>query len=94
MGQAELHEADPFLHKELEQLSEYGGRPWTRKVKDRVHRSWHFTRYSLLLLAFSVVPVVGPIVAFLGQVGCEGASVAPACSKCSRSDLWCLARSS
>jgi len=40
------------------------------KITDRVRRSWHFTRSSLVLLAFSVVPVVGPIVAYVGQVIC------------------------
>lgn len=60
---------NPSLYRELKDASSATkGRAWVSGVKDDVHRSWHFTRYSLLLLAFSVVPVVGPIVSFLGQV--------------------------
>jgi hypothetical protein len=60
---------NPSLYRELKEVSSTTkGRAWVSDVKDDAHRSWHFTRYSLLLLAFSIVPVVGPIVSFLGQV--------------------------
>lgn len=60
---------NPSLYRELKDASSATkGRAWVSGVKDDVHRSWHFTRYSLLLLAFSIVPVVGPIVSFFGQV--------------------------
>jgi hypothetical protein len=65
----EVREVNPSLYRELKDASSATkGRAWVSGVKDDVHRSWHFTRYSLLLLAFSVVPVVGPIVSFFGQI--------------------------
>lgn len=65
----EVREVNPSLYRELKDASSATkGRAWVSGVKDDVHRSWHFTRYSLLLLAFSIVPVVGPIVSFFGQI--------------------------
>jgi len=71
--QDELQEVKPSLYRELNLLKEIlesgGGsdRP-LRQAQDNLQRPWHFARYSLLLMAFSVVPFVGPVVAFFGQV--------------------------
>jgi len=69
----ELQEVKPSLYRELNLLKEIlergGGsdRP-LRQAQDNLQRPWHFARYSLLLMAFSVVPFVGPVVAFFGQI--------------------------
>jgi len=40
---------------------------WMEDSYHDLRTSWHFTKYSLMFLAFSIIPVVGSFVTFLGQ---------------------------
>jgi len=41
---------------------------WMEDVYHDLRTSWHFTKYSLMFLAFSVIPVFGSLITFLGQM--------------------------
>jgi hypothetical protein len=41
---------------------------WMEDVYHDLRTSWHFTKYSLMFLAFSVIPVIGSIITFFGQM--------------------------
>jgi len=42
-------------------------RNWVQDTFQDLRTSWHFTRYSLLWLSFSVIPVVGSFITWFGQ---------------------------
>jgi len=66
----ELEKLSPQRARELEQqmnTSPAVNQSWIQDVFHDLRTSWHFTRYSLLWLACSIIPVVGSIVTWIGQ---------------------------
>jgi hypothetical protein len=66
----ELERLSPQRAKELEQqmrTEEVVNRNWLEDVYHDLRTSWHFTRASLMWLAFSIIPVVGSLISWLGQ---------------------------
>jgi len=41
---------------------------WMEDVYHDLRTSWHFTKYSLMFLSFSIIPVVGSFITYLGQM--------------------------
>jgi len=66
----ELEKLSSSRAEELEQqmnVNEAINNNWMEEVYHDLRTSWHFTKYSLMSLAFSIVPIVGPFITFLGQ---------------------------
>jgi len=66
----ELERLSPTRAKELEQqmnLQEKFNPNWKDDLYHDLQTSWHFTRASLLWFAFSIIPVVGSIITWIGQ---------------------------
>jgi len=65
----ELRSLSPMRAQELsQQMKEEELNPnWIKDVYHDLRTSWHFTKYSLMFLTFSIIPVVGSIITFLGQ---------------------------
>jgi len=66
----ELEKLSPTRAQELAsqmKQEENVNKNWKEDVYHDLRTSWHFTKYSLMFLAFSVIPVVGSIITFLGQ---------------------------
>jgi len=66
----ELERLSPTRAQELAvqmKTDEYVNKNWVEDVYHDLRTSWHFTKYSLMFLAFSVIPVVGSLITFLGQ---------------------------
>jgi len=67
----ELQQLSPTRAQELEsqmKLEDGVNKHWVADVYHDLRTSWHFTKYSLMFLAFSVIPVVGSIITFFGQM--------------------------
>jgi hypothetical protein len=57
--------------KELSQsINQESGlnKSWTDELYHDLRTSWHFTRFSLLCSAFSIIPILGPLISYLGQL--------------------------
>jgi len=66
----ELDKLSPQRATELAQqmkTDEYVNKSWMEDLYHDLRTSWHFTRYSLLWLACSVIPVVGSFITWFGQ---------------------------
>jgi len=66
----ELERLSPQRAQELEQqmnTTETVNKSWVQDVFHDLRTSWHFTRYSLLWLSFSLIPVVGSFITWIGQ---------------------------
>jgi len=66
----ELERLSPQRARELEQAmntSEAVNKNWHEELYHDLRTSWHFTRASLMWLAFSIIPVVGSIITWIGQ---------------------------
>eukprot|EP01117_Protostelium_nocturnum_P016303 TRINITY_DN6421_c0_g1_i1.p1 TRINITY_DN6421_c0_g1~~TRINITY_DN6421_c0_g1_i1.p1 ORF type:complete len:283 (+),score=93.21 TRINITY_DN6421_c0_g1_i1:841-1689(+) len=67
----ELEAKNPKLYQELKRMgtdkSQEKKLSWTQETSDDLRSSWHFSKYSLALSAVSIIPVLGPILAFAGQ---------------------------
>jgi hypothetical protein len=66
----ELESLSPIRHQELsEQMNttEVVNPNWIEDVYHDLRTSWHFTKYSLMFLSFSIIPVVGSFITYLGQ---------------------------
>jgi len=66
----ELERLSPQRAQELsQQMNTDPGvnKNWKDELYHDIRTSWHFTRYSIMWLAFSVIPVVGSIITWLGQ---------------------------
>jgi len=66
----ELERLSPPRARELEQqmnLNETFNQGWKDDLYHDLRTSWHFTRASLLWLSFSIIPVVGSIISWIGQ---------------------------
>jgi len=66
----ELERLSPPRARELEQqmnLNETFNQGWKDDLYHDLRTSWHFTRASLMWLAFSLIPVVGSIISWIGQ---------------------------
>jgi len=66
----ELERLSPQRAQELEQQmnsTETVNQTWVQDVFHDLRTSWHFTRYSLLWLSFSLIPVVGSLITWIGQ---------------------------
>jgi len=66
----ELERLSPQRAKEIgEQIKNQDSfnKNWFQDVIQDLRTSWHFTRYSLLCLSFSIIPVVGSFIAWFGQ---------------------------
>jgi hypothetical protein len=66
----ELERLSPTRAQELSQQmkTNEGLNPnWVEDVYHDLRTSWHFTKYSLMFLSFSVIPVVGSFITYLGQ---------------------------
>lgn len=67
----ELEKLSPTRAQELSsqmKLDEGVNKNWMEDVYHDLRTSWHFTKYSLMFLAFSVIPVVGSLITFFGQL--------------------------
>jgi len=67
----ELERLSPTRSQELAQQmrsEEIINKNWMEDVYHDLRTSWHFTKYSLMFLAFSVIPVVGSMITMLGQL--------------------------
>jgi hypothetical protein len=67
----ELEKLSPARSQELssQMKLEVGvNKNWMEDVYHDLRTSWHFTKYSLMFLAFSVIPVVGSLITFFGQM--------------------------
>jgi uncharacterized protein involved in cysteine biosynthesis len=67
----ELETLSPTRAQELSsqmKLDEGVNKNWMEDVYHDLRTSWHFTKYSLMFLAFSVIPVVGSLITFAGQL--------------------------
>jgi len=67
----ELARLSPTRAQELESqmnMQEGVNKEWTEDVYHDLRTSWHFTKYSLMFLAFSVIPVLGSFITFFGQM--------------------------
>jgi len=66
----ELEKLNPQRAQELAQqmkTDEFVNRSWVDELYHDIRTSWHFTRYSLLWLACSVIPIVGSFITWFGQ---------------------------
>jgi len=65
----ELEKLSPQREQELAQQmnTEEVNKSWLDDLYHDLRTSWHFTRYSLMWLAFSVIPVVGSFITWFGQ---------------------------
>lgn len=66
----ELERLSPQRAQELGQQmkpDEGINKAWMEDLYHDLRTSWHFTRYSLMWLAFSVIPVVGSFITWFGQ---------------------------
>jgi len=66
----ELEKLSPPRARELAQqmnLDEVINQNWMEDVYHDLRTSWHFTKYSLMFLSFSIIPVVGSFITFFGQ---------------------------
>lgn len=66
----ELERLSPQRAKELEQqmkTEETVNRNWMEDLYHDLRTSWHFTRYSLMWLSFSIIPIVGSLITWIGQ---------------------------
>jgi hypothetical protein len=66
----ELQKLSPQRAQELSQqmkAEESINKNWMEDVYHDLRTSWHFTKYSLMFLCFSIIPVVGSFITFLGQ---------------------------
>jgi len=66
----ELEKLSPTRAGELAQqmnVDEVVNINWMEDVYHDLRTSWHFTKYSLMFLGFSIIPVVGSFITFLGQ---------------------------
>jgi len=66
----ELEALSPQRTQELAQqmkLENGVNKNWMEDVYHDLRTSWHFTKYSLMFLAFSVIPFVGSFITYLGQ---------------------------
>jgi len=66
----ELERLSPQRAKELEQQMNTGeavNKNWREDVYHDLRTSWHFTRASLMWLAFSLIPIVGSVISWIGQ---------------------------
>jgi uncharacterized protein involved in cysteine biosynthesis len=65
----ELEKLSPQRAQELAQQmnTDEVNKTWLDDLYHDLRTSWHFTRYSLMWLAFSIIPVVGSLITWLGQ---------------------------
>jgi len=65
----ELKTVDPKIHADVAKGfgATKGGQSWLNETIDETKRSWHFSKYSLLLTVVSAVPIIGAILSFVGQ---------------------------
>jgi len=66
----ELERLSPQRSQELSQQmkTEAGvNKTWKDELYHDIRTSWHFTRYSIMWLAFSIIPVVGSFITWFGQ---------------------------
>jgi hypothetical protein len=66
----ELEKLSPTRTQELAQQMKQEdiiNKNWMEDVYHDLKTSWHFTKYSLMFLSFSVIPVVGSFITYLGQ---------------------------
>jgi len=66
----ELERLSPQRSQELaQQMKPEAGvnKVWKDELYHDIRTSWHFTRYSIMWLAFSVIPVVGSFITWFGQ---------------------------
>jgi hypothetical protein len=66
----ELERLSPPRAQELEQqmkTDEAINKQWTEELYHDLRTSWHFTRYSLMWLSFSIIPIVGSLITWIGQ---------------------------
>jgi len=66
----ELERLSPQRSQELSQQmkTESGvNSSWKDELYHEIRTSWHFTRYSIMWLAFSIIPVVGSFITWFGQ---------------------------
>jgi hypothetical protein len=66
----ELERLSPQRAKELEQQMKTDdpiNKNWLNDLYHDLRTSWHFTRYSLMWLSFSIIPIVGSLITWLGQ---------------------------
>jgi hypothetical protein len=66
----ELERLSPTRAQELSQqmkIDEVVNPVWVEDVYHDLRTSWHFTKYSLMFLTFSIIPVIGSFITFLGQ---------------------------
>jgi hypothetical protein len=57
--------------KELQQLITHDSglnSTWLDELYHDLRTSWHFTRFSLICSTFSIIPVFGPFISYLGQL--------------------------
>jgi len=66
----ELERLSPQRAQELsQQMNTNPGvnKTWKDELYHDIRTSWHFTRYSIMWLAFSIIPVVGSFITWFGQ---------------------------
>jgi hypothetical protein len=66
----ELDKLSPTRAQELSQQmksEDLINKNWMEDVYHDLRTSWHFTKYSLMFLSFSIIPVVGSFITYLGQ---------------------------
>jgi len=66
----ELDKLSPTRGQELAQQMKQEdiiNKNWMEDVYHDLKTSWHFTKYSLMFLSFSIIPVVGSLITYLGQ---------------------------
>jgi len=67
----ELEKLSPSRAQELAQQMKQEdiiNKNWVEDVYHDLRTSWHFTKYSLMFLSFSVIPIVGSFITYLGQM--------------------------
>jgi len=65
----ELRQINPPIAKELnkDMTEPKENARWWLPIFDDVRKSWHFTKYSLMLSVVSAIPFIGAVLAFIGQ---------------------------
>jgi len=66
----ELESLSPARSRELEHqmnVNETFNNNWKEDLYHDLRTSWHFTRASLMWLMFSIIPVVGSLITWIGQ---------------------------
>lgn len=67
----ELEKLSPQRAQELSQqmkTDEFVNKNWMEDLYHDLRTSWHFTKYSLMFLSLSLIPVIGSFLTFLGQL--------------------------